>query len=468
MADPDEQRFAVRLFVSCQALEMQPEMQRIVDDLDTRRRALFEQATHKVEALSHVVEELTEDQRRELARWRNLARFQPAVVDYLKAQLLVAGKRYAEALAALERVMELQPARPALLLQKADLYQRLGRWNDALPIYQRVLAIDPDNAHAHVGLCRIALRRRRFAGAAHSALDALQAIHDYPLAHYLLGIALGGMKEYRRAAGAFRAAISLNPNFPEAHVRLAAILDKHLGDAESPREHRRLARRMRNRGTRSPDPARNAKPVIATPPAPVLAAKVMPPLDQSLIVVTGLPRSGTSMLMQMLAAGGLTVLTDGLRQADADNPRGYLEFAPVKSLRKDATWLFAARGKAVKIVAPLLTALPRGLACRVILVERELEEVLDSQDRMLERRNQPLAATAQRRQMLKDEFVRILSRTKAMLARRPDTELLVVEQRTAISRPADTAATLNRFLGGGLDVAGMAAAIDPALHRNRS
>ena len=194
----------------------------------------------------------------------------------------------------------------------------------------------------------------------------------------------------------------------------------------------------------------------------------MPPLDQSLIVVTGLPRSGTSMLMQMLAAGGLTVLTDGLRQADADNPRGYLEFAPVKSLRKDATWLFAARGKAVKIVAPLLTALPRGLACRVILVERELEEVLDSQDRMLERRNQPLAATAQRRQMLKDEFVRILSRTKAMLARRPDTELLVVEQRTAISRPADTAATLNRFLGGGLDVAGMAAAIDPALHRNRS
>ena len=137
LADPDEQRFAVRLFVSCQALEMQPEMQRIVDDLDTRRRALFEQATHKVEALSHVVEELTEDQRRELARWRNLARFQPAVVDYLKAQLLVAGKRYAEALAALERVMELQPARPALLLQKADLYQRLGRWNDALPIYQR-------------------------------------------------------------------------------------------------------------------------------------------------------------------------------------------------------------------------------------------------------------------------------------------------------------------------------------------
>ena len=100
------------------------------------------------------------------------------------------------------------------------------------------------------------------------------------------------------------------------------------------------------------------------------------------------------MLMQMLAAGGMDILSDGLREADEDNPRGYLEFEPVKNLLNDSKWLFEARGKAVKIVAPLLAALPPGLPCRVILSERDLDEVLDSQERMLARRNQPLGRDA--------------------------------------------------------------------------
>ena len=146
----------------------------------------------------------------------------------------------------------------------------------------------------------------------------------------------------------------------------------------------------------------------------------MPPLDQSLIVVTGLPRSGTSMLMQMLAAGGMQVLSDGLRQADEDNPRGYFEFEPVKNLQKDSGWLCQGRGKAVKIVAPLLAQLPPDLPCRVILCERNLDEILDSQERMLARSNQP-AATNGRRRMLKAEYLRMLGRVKAMLADRPST-----------------------------------------------
>jgi len=89
----------------------------------------------------------------------------------------------------------------------------------------------------------------------------------------------------------------------------------------------------------------------------------MPLRGEPVIVVTGLPRSGTSMLMQMLAAGGVPILSDGARQADEDNPHGYFEFEPVKQLLKNSQWLFEARGKAVKIVAPLIGALPRGLAC---------------------------------------------------------------------------------------------------------
>ncbi|MGO9230510.1 MAG: alkaline phosphatase family protein [Bryobacteraceae bacterium] len=499
-ADADEQRFAVRLFVSCQALGMHEEMRRIVDDLDGRRRALFEEAKTQIEALRKVAFEraqekkeaeadgdradeaetepeslLTEDERRDLARWRNLARFQPPVVDYLKAQVLTAEKRYPEALAALERVTEAHLVRPGLFLQTADLYLRLGRWRDAQQVYEKALAIDPDNAHAYMGVCRMALRRRNFGVAVHSALDALQRVYHYPEAHFLLGRALAGMRQYQRAAEAFRAAISLNPNYPEAHIRLAALLEKHLDDTGSAREHRRLALRMRSRRTARPTrpsvPERVESPAAAsTPPsAPSLSnATEMPPLEQSLIVVTGLPRSGTSMLMQMLAAGGMGVLSDGLRAADEDNPRGYLEYELVKNLLRDSKWLFRARGKAIKVVAPLIAALPPGLACRAILIERDLDEVLDSQERMLVRLNRPLVATPERRRMLKDEYARTLDRVKAALTGRPGTQLLVIEHSDAICHPLVTAEKVNRFFGCGLDVAKMAAAIDPTLHRNRA
>jgi predicted AlkP superfamily phosphohydrolase/phosphomutase/tetratricopeptide (TPR) repeat protein len=499
-ADADEQRFAVRLFVSCQALGLHDEMRRIVDDLDGRRRALFKQALAKIDAFRRVAAEralekneaepdhaqtevsevepdslLSGDERRQLAHWRNLARYQPAMIDYLKAQVLMAEKRHAEALAALERVTEMHLLRPGPLLQSADLYLRLRRPRKAQQIYERALEIDPDHVQAHIGLCRIALRKREFGAAAHSALDALQRVYHDPLAHFLLGRALAGMNEYERAAEAYRAAISFNPNFPEAHSRLATLLEKHLGDFECAREHRRLARSMRGGRTGRPvgppaaERAQSAAAVSTAPDTPITGTPAgMPPLPESLIVVTGLPRSGTSLLMQMLAAGGMGVLTDALRAADEDNPRGYLEYEPVKNLRKDSKWLLEARGRVVKIVAPLLVALPAGLACRVILCERNLDEVLESQERMLLRRHQLPASTPERRRMLQDEYLRTLGRVKAMLARRPATQLLIVEYGAAISDSLATAERINDFLGGKLVVAKMAAAVEPALHRSRA
>jgi predicted AlkP superfamily phosphohydrolase/phosphomutase/tetratricopeptide (TPR) repeat protein len=428
-ANPDEQRFAVRLFVSSQALGFDQEMRRLVDHLDGR------------------------------------AGVPPAVVDYLKAQIFTIEKRYAEALAALERVTEAHLVRPGVFLQTADLYLRLGRRRDAQQVYERAVAIDPDNAHAHLGLGRIALGRREFGQAAQSALDALQRNYHDPQAHFLLGRALAAMHGHQRAAEAFRAAISFNPNFPEAHVRLAWLLEKYLGDASSAHEHRRLARHMRTIRPSLPEAVESTAVFtpLDTPPAVEI-----PPLEESVVVVTGLPRSGTSILMQMLAAGGMKVVSDGLRAADEDNPRGYLEFEPVKNLFKDSQWLFEQRGRAIKIVAPLLAALPPGLPSRVILTERDLDEVLDSQQRMLVRRNQALAATAERRRMLKEEFARTVARVEAMLTRRPATQLLVIQHSRVISDPQSVAAKVNRFLGGRLDVARMAAVIDPALHRNRA
>ena len=106
---------------------------------------------------------------------------------------------------------------------------------------------------------------------------------------------------------------------------------------------------------------------------------------QFITVVSGLPRSGTSMMMQMLHAGGHPCLTDDRREADADNPRGYFEYDKVKQLRTDCSWLPEATGKAVKIIAQLLSVLPTELDYKIIFMRRELDEVIASQNRMLDR-----------------------------------------------------------------------------------
>ena len=107
-----------------------------------------------------------------------------------------------------------------------------------------------------------------------------------------------------------------------------------------------------------------------------------------IVVVSGLPRSGTSMAMKMIAAGGLPVVTDGLRHADASNPNGYYEFEHVKNLDKagDLSWLAEARGKAVKIISFLITYLPEAYDYRVVFMQRDLSEVIASQNRMLDAR----------------------------------------------------------------------------------
>lgn len=187
--------------------------------------------------------------------------------------------------------------------------------------------------------------------------------------------------------------------------------------------------------------------------------------SEAVVVVSGLPRSGTSMMMQMLAAGGVAPLTDGERQPDDDNPRGYFELEAVKRTRQDAGWLEQARGRAVKVVHALLADLPAGPAYRVILMQRPLAQVLASQQAMLRRlgrRPAPLSdaqlAAVYRRQ-LEDVRARVLTR--------PGFCTLEVDFLRCVEDPAAVAAAVEGFLGG-LDQAAMAAAVAPGLWRQRA
>ena len=187
---------------------------------------------------------------------------------------------------------------------------------------------------------------------------------------------------------------------------------------------------------------------------------------EPIVVVSGLPRSGTSMLMKMLDAGGLSVMTDGQRSADEDNPKGYFEVERIKGLAKDSDrrWLAGARGKAIKVISYLLRSLPAQYNYRVVFIRRDIEEVLASQNKMLARRGETDDAPPER---MRELFAKDVSRAQDMLAREPQFETLEVQYTAILARPLEEARRIAGFVGGGLDVEAMATAVDPELYRNR-
>lgn len=188
---------------------------------------------------------------------------------------------------------------------------------------------------------------------------------------------------------------------------------------------------------------------------------------EPIVVVSGLPRSGTSMLMKMLDAGGLSVVTDGQRTADEDNPKGYFEAERIKGLAQesDRRWLAGARGKAIKVISYLLRSLPSQFNYRVVFIRRDIEEVLASQSKMLARRGERDDAPPERMRAL---FEKDVGRARSMLAHEPQFETLEVQYTAILARPLEEARRIAGFVGGDLDVEAMAAAVDPELYRNRA
>src|SRR5262245_4383582 len=168
-------------------------------------------------------------------------------------------------------------------------------------------------------------------------------------------------------------------------------------------------------------------------------------------------------MMQLLSAGGIPAITDHIRAPDPDNPRGYYEFERVKKVKDDAAWLPEARGKVVKMVSQLLYDLPPTEQYRVLFMERDLDEVLDSQEKMLRRLGQPAAP----RDDMTKAFTLHLARLHEWLARRPHFAVHRVGYADVVARPEAETARVNEFLGGRLNEAAAVRAIDPSLYRNR-
>jgi len=184
------------------------------------------------------------------------------------------------------------------------------------------------------------------------------------------------------------------------------------------------------------------------------------------IVVSGLPRSGTSMMMKMLDAAGLPIMTDYERSADEDNPKGYFEYERVKDLAQEQNkaWVREARGKVLKVISHLLAELPDDNFYRVILMRRDVSEVLASQNKMLNRRGEENPIEDEK---AKEQYLRHLVDMKYLARKRPNFEMIEANYREALDNPLPFATSINEFLGGQFDVETMASVVDPELYRNR-
>jgi tetratricopeptide (TPR) repeat protein len=507
--DRDEFRFALQRAWTCFALKRLDEMQEVVDDLNGRRRQVADDATRCMaqwrDEIKCRVEQrkaspppdegaaktplLTPDERAEISLASRLQRFHPEAIDFLASQLLLARGDYEGALRLLAQAEKDNSGRPGLHIQIGEAYLGLKQWEDARRSFGKAQSLDPDNPHAHLGLCRSLLPLRKNRLAAKSALATLQRMYNYPLAHYCLGVALSRLRQPSRAVDAFRMALTLNPNFAEAHRQLARLYRRAFQDLDLAREHLRQAREIESQAALTPSDASGPDVAATETAAPGLSRTDLAPIHLSVVsrrevvpwtewtpdsttderwvtIVAGLPRSGTSMLMQMLHAGGLPVLTDGQRTPDSDNPRGYLEFEPAKRLHLDNEWLEQAQGKAVKLVAQLVPNLPGRLKYRILLIQRDIQEVLASQKTMLERIGGSTAAGPSK--ALQREYARHLRIVDAWLGEQTNVSTMRLSYHEVLHEPAVAARAINHFLGGALDAPRMIAAIDQNLHRQRA
>ncbi|MEE9610292.1 MAG: tetratricopeptide repeat protein, partial [Desulfatiglandales bacterium] len=421
--EPDEIRFAYRLVNCYQALDRIGECRQTVETINKTQVRLAKDARKKLKEIAEKQKqegkkkdvekkELTQNEKLEIRRLRSQARPGKFSREFMMGSLLFAEGKLVDALEHLKNAEKAKPRLPNLHLQIGNIYNKMKKWTYAEKAFRKALEIDPDNAQAHLGLCLSLLPRRKNMEAGKEALAAVGMLYHYPQAHFYLGVALHRVGFTEQAVEAFKVALSQNPNIAEAHKRLAHIYKYRLPNPEKAQHHReqileiRKQRRARRKALREASQGRKriVREKQESTPTDISGKEgVSPSVDSVdsdvpriefpskeekdfITVVSGLPRSGTSMLMQMLDAGGHPCLTDKERKADDNNPRGYFELEKVKQLRKDRSWLPDAKGKAVKIIAQLLPFLPPRFHYRVIFMERDIKEVLASQRKMLEHR----------------------------------------------------------------------------------
>lgn len=372
----------------------------------------------------------------------------------------------------------------ALQKQRGFLALQRGQFAQAEDNFRTVLVSDEDDASAWLGLARAFARQNHYLEAAAAARRALGLKRELPLAHLTLAQASEAAGDCDAAAEAYAEALRLEPNLENSRdglLRLHPLASEetqdrvlaHLARARSsptpngisPGQARaQFLRLQEEQRTKTAERRATREPVDVYDFRPPTAIGTS---GKTFYIVSGLPRSGTSMMMQMLASGGLAPMTDGLREADPDNPRGYYEWEAVKRLAQNPAIIEESEERAVKVISAQLGHLPRAHSYRIIFMRRPAEEIVQSQRAMLDRLQKP--GSGHSLEAIGAALLRHEKATLEALRARPEIALLELNYHDVLQEPEKTAARVGEFLGADrLPSAGkMGRAVDASLHRQR-
>ncbi|MEO0338721.1 MAG: alkaline phosphatase family protein, partial [Bacteroidota bacterium] len=372
--------------------------------------------------------------RQVIEHMRALEQFDEPTIDVMEAGLLLGEKRPILAIKLFRKAEEnIQDPLTRLHLQIAEGYFMLKRYPLAEQSITKELDIDPHNADAYALLGKVLMSDKRFDQALEALLTAVGLEYEMPTVHHHIGICLTHLGEYDKAADALEVALIMAPKYNTARSKLINLYRVHLDQEELANQHE----------------AAFDKSILGT-----------------VTIVSGLPRSGTSMMMQMLEKGGLKPFTDKVRSSDENNPKGYYEHEQVKNLKHQKQFVFNAIDKSLKVVAPLLPQLPQRLRYKVIFMERDFSEIYDSQGKMLNRLGKEKQTELEKATLIA-QYENNLQSIKQWISRNPHVEAIYINYKNVLDNPFGQAIAINEFLDYQLLPELMVQAVDSDLYRER-
>ncbi len=346
-------------------------------------------------------------------------------IYFIEADILVGKGKVRKALQILEQAKERK--------ENAEVWYKIGNaqfilknFEKARISFENAIEMEQDKAKYHKALSETLFELAEYQESAEHALISIELIKYYPAAHYMLGKALEKMGDLENAKIAFKTAASLKQKtFHRAEKALENIEEK------------------------------------LSAPKGFIDKNAFKYREEQIVVVSGLPRSGTSLMMQMLDKGGMDMLIDNKREADSSNPKGYYEYEPVMSLHKDNSWMHKSKDKAVKIVAPLLRHLDFQYRYKIIFMVRDLDEVIKSQQVMIGKNPDTFPVK------LYNSYVEQLKTIEKWKEKEPGVELIYIDYKDVLNKPLEMIKKVEDLIGLPLNKNEMAKCIDKSLYRNK-
>ncbi len=361
--------------------------------------------------------------------------YNPQALQIMEATLLIGEKKFKEALIILESLEKSGTVLQAEVYAKlAKCYMKFGNRSKAQKILDKGKAVNFENAQIHFLQGLLSFHNEELDRSIDAFLTSLGLEYNNPIAHRFLGAGLYKLGQYEQAASALEVALKMQPKNNACRSTLIDIYKIHLDDVVKASQHRQAMHQY---------------------------------VEGEVIIVSGLPRSGTSMMMQMMESGGLDIYTDKIRTADDNNPKGYYEHENVKSLKHNKKWIRECNSKVVKVISNLLPDLPLNTRYKVVMMERDVEEILASQRRMIKKLGKKVAEETYPLQLIQ-KLKQSVKDAKEWAQKQPHVELLIVNYKDVIENPFIEAMRVSDFLNNAVLPEQMVNIVDPNLYREKS